>query len=232
MNNTRKQTGSVLLEVLIAAVIGGISILTISKLQASIMINNVAAQQKNQARMLAQAKMEEMRNFSSLQQYDNIAATASVIHKDSKDYHRSETIQHVTEPHYKVINVRVNWEGNDRKNKTVILSSVVSKHDPSMVGYLFKAKSGPSQGDFVPTPKPKGQTTYDPNAALDLANRSLPSIRQELRKSIYNNMPKQDVKQVITQMVTDVYLQGHPYGSEYDAIVGAAADNCAKILGY
>lgn len=133
-----KHNGSSLIEALLCVGMIGLASLAMVKLQSQLIQSNVIANQRSEALMLAESKMEELRSFSNEGLYNALSSGGDTYSGLNASYKRSWQITENTEPAYKTINLVVNWALRDGQTGSVVLDSKIAKYDPRLGGYAMK----------------------------------------------------------------------------------------------
>lgn len=139
MHKCRKlQRGFLLLEVLIAFVILAIGIIALAKVQGLFFINGDIAEQKAAATSLAQAKIEQLRDYTSLtgsgNSYANIASGSETVTGRNTTFALTWIVGDNVNPPYKTVDATVVWTAQDGVTRTVVVSSIIGRLDPVSIG--------------------------------------------------------------------------------------------------
>lgn len=120
METLKKLTGFTLIEILVALVILGVSLLALAGLMVTTTRNNASAGQVTEAATLAQDKLEELRAIP----WDRVASGQDQqVGSTGIGYERSWNV--VTNGNVKTITITVNW--SDRFNHSISLLSVITQ---------------------------------------------------------------------------------------------------------
>ena len=150
MNQARRRiSGSTLIEALIAMLIMGAGMLSLSGMQMNLTRGADSTRQRTQALRLAQEKMEEFRSYTRIANSVTAAGTDHVSAlnwnalADGHDsvsgnalYARSWTFDGTPESAMRSATVRVAWTDRNNAAQWLSLSSVLSKTDPFDAGLL------------------------------------------------------------------------------------------------
>ena len=145
----RRQSGSSLIEAMIALLIMGAGMLSLSGMQMDLARGTDSTRQRTQALRLAQEKMEEFRSYTGIAGSVGAAGTvnASALNwnalADGQDsvsgnavYARSWTFGGASASPMRSASVRVTWTDRSGKAQSLTLSSVLSQTDPFDAGLL------------------------------------------------------------------------------------------------
>lgn len=149
---TGRQRGFTLLEVLIAVVVVGVGLLSVSSLQTRLMRQSGESTARAEATALAQARIEELRNYTdsieSAAQFDTVFATTAgfgnsvTIAGDNASFTRTEAIDATGAT--KQLDVRVAWVDRAGVNQNVELSTELGWESPRAVGDLARPDATPT----------------------------------------------------------------------------------------
>lgn len=143
IKNCKHHAGFTLIEVSVAMFVLAVGILGVGKMQAEISKNNSIAKQRTEAAVLAQDKIERLRNFSVLitttgkRAFSDITTGSDSISGTNANYTRSWAITENTTPAYKKVSVSVTWTSAENSNESINLSSIIGKTDPIYSAKLF-----------------------------------------------------------------------------------------------
>lgn len=146
LNSKRKKhiAGVSLVELLVTLLVLTIGITALIKFQATYFYYYDVAKQQADAIDLARKTIESLRNYEvldttpGLTAYADIASSTSTVVGSNTTYTVTCTVTTNTSPDYKTVNVQVSW--NDRRNiaKSITLTSIIAKIDPSNSGLIMK----------------------------------------------------------------------------------------------
>lgn len=141
--NMKNQKGISLIEVLITIIIIAVGILGLAKLQQRLWHHSGLLEQQNQAIIIAEKKIEELRGFEQVQSaagkfaYDDIATESpQTINSTNTNYTLVSNVD-ASDPNYKIINVTVSWTDTNGSAQSINLTSIISKIDPGLTGTVF-----------------------------------------------------------------------------------------------
>lgn len=180
----KTQKGIGLIEVLIATVVVAVGLLAVASLQGGLMSSSGESKTRSEARVLAERKIEELRNNISSTGYNAIPGSASPgttvidpgnpIAGTNASFTRSWTITNVepflaTAPKRKKISVRVGWDGNGDGDVTdadeiVNIVTEMAWIDPANAA-LYAAENSGSGSGAAPSPRQ--------NASEDVASEKV-----------------------------------------------------------
>ncbi len=135
------QRGFTLVEAMIALVIFAAGIIALSKFQSTVTLSGGLAKARTEALAAAQEKIEDLKHYKSLIEYDAIASTVTphetVVGKNAT-FTRQVTVTEYIDPGYKLVQVDVTW--TDRLgNQSVTLKTNISESDPEASAELMMA---------------------------------------------------------------------------------------------
>jgi len=146
LNSKKKQhiAGVSLIELLITLLVLTIGITALIKFQATYFYYYDVAKQQSDAIDLARDTIEALRNYEVLNTtpgftaYADIASSTTTVAGDNTTYTVTCTVTTNTNPDYKTVNVQVSW--TDRRNiaKSITLTSIIAKIDPSNSGLIME----------------------------------------------------------------------------------------------
>jgi Tfp pilus assembly protein PilV len=169
------QSGTTLLEALLAFLVLSVGILTIGRVQAHLHLGSDIARQRSEAVRLGQEELESLRGFAmaaasaGVRSYAEIASAASTI--DAAGGYATNTryqLQREVEPGpdgaSKRTAVTVGWADRRGDAQRIVLSSIIVGHDPAYSAALALAPArAPVHGAF-------GRSRWIPLFARDLGN--------------------------------------------------------------
>lgn len=173
----RAQRGTTLLEGLVAFLVLSLGMLSVVRVQTQMRLNSDVARQRSEAVRIAQEDIEKLRAFSVIAARTGASAYASVssaaLNIDSDSGQPSNTSYALTReitaadaPFSKNTNVSVAWDDRTGNRQQVVLSTLISGHDPAYSGALkLIAKAKPVRGVQARSP-------WIPVEARDLGNGS------------------------------------------------------------
>ena len=174
---SHRQSGSTLLEALIAFLVLSLGMLAVARVQTHLRLGAELARQRSEAVRLAQEDIESLRAFSALaasagaRSYEGVASATRTV--DSSTGYASNTrylvqrrIDAASAPQAKMASINVNWTDRSGNAQQVALHSIIAATDPAYSGALGLARSGAS----VKGPLARAGTI--PLTAKDLGNGS------------------------------------------------------------
>lgn len=141
--NRSKIQGFSLIEALIAALIVGIGIIGLARLQGITLSNSSESRTRTDALNLAQKKIEELRSFSNQTTYDNLADgtnanTETIMAGGNANFTRTWTITACANSmNCKQAKVTVAWTDSSGEAQTVKLTSFITQTDPVKAGIVL-----------------------------------------------------------------------------------------------
>jgi Tfp pilus assembly protein PilV len=180
MNSSKRgQSGFAIAESLIALVIMGFGMFSLSSMQMALSRHADDARQRTEAVRMAQEKMEQLRSYTGIETSvpgpDTLSANAlnwNALHngQDSTTsnavYVRSWTLGGNTENPMRAATVQVAWADRTNAAQTVTLSSILSRSDPVDSGLLGFPLPIDGQRKH-----PKNRNPAIPVSAIDLGNK-------------------------------------------------------------
>lgn len=141
----KKTAGISLIELMVTVVVIAIGMTALVKFHGKVIKTNAMANQRNEAINLAQAKIEELRNYDAIASgvgvsaaYDSIADGNDEVDRANTSYTRTWTSTEDLTNGYKTLNVLVEWTGQDNSSQDVNVETIIAGYEPSDVGDLMK----------------------------------------------------------------------------------------------
>ena len=135
--------GQTLIEVLITLVFISIAVVSLIKFQNYLSYDNSLSQQKGNATIIAQSKLDSLSDFqvyndtSGYTSYQSITSGSSTVSGTSTTYNLSWTVTSNTNPTYKTIDVTVSWTDRRGATQSVRLVRRVAGIEPSKSGAVM-----------------------------------------------------------------------------------------------
>ena len=161
--------GFTLIESLIALLVAGLGLLTLSVVQMKLVQYADLARQRGEATRLAAEKIESLRGYTSItgagaSAWNGLAGGTDTT-TSNVTYSRTWTLDGATTDPMRQLNVAVGWTDRAGVAQSVTLSSVISRTDPADVGLLgFPLPANTT------LKRPKNRNLNIPVPALDLGN--------------------------------------------------------------
>lgn len=144
----KKQGGSILVEVLIAAVIFAVALFALTSFQANLYRAHSTTGQQDVAIELAQSKMQEFRNYTALTTpttsgfaYSEItsgastsAAVAGAVY--NMTWTVTDSTTSATDPAYKTVHITVSWTDSANNANSINADSIIARIDPKLTGQV------------------------------------------------------------------------------------------------
>lgn len=133
--------GSILLEVLIGVGIIGTGLLSVGKLQSTLISGNSLAKQRTEALVLSQKKIESLRGFTTLtasgsaQAFDNMASGQDTVSSENTTFTRTWTV--TVGSGYNTLKVDTTWVSSTNESQAVHLETKISRTDPAISGLMM-----------------------------------------------------------------------------------------------
>ena len=143
INIFRKQQGQGLIESLMIAIFIGFSAIAFINFQSYLAYHTELSQQKANANLLAEARMESLRYFSvqnttaGYTAYQGIVSSSQSTTVGNTTYTSTWTVTTTASPAYKNINVAVTWTDRRGIAQTVRLVTNIANIDPSEPASYF-----------------------------------------------------------------------------------------------
>jgi Tfp pilus assembly protein PilV len=141
----KRQSGSVLLEALIAAAITGFGLLSLGKLQSTLIQNTGFNREQSIAMKLAESKIEELRAYETIATTSGkVSYTGSLVTGNATStqgmtaFTTNWTVTPRTDPDYKEVTVSVNWTDFQGTPRSIQTGSIISPNDPLSLASLVK----------------------------------------------------------------------------------------------
>ncbi len=139
MNITLKkyQSGQTLIEVLVTMVFISVSVIALIRFQNYLAYDNSVAQQKGEAVVLAQSRIEMLSDFQVLNTtagytaYSGITSGSTTVAGSTATYTVAWTVTAYTNPTYKQIDVTVSWTDRYNTAQSIRLVSNVAGIEPA-----------------------------------------------------------------------------------------------------
>lgn len=137
INIFHKQEGQGLIESLMIAVFIGLSVIGFINFQSYLAYQTELSQQKTNANLIAEARLETLRYFSVVNTttgytaYQNIASSSQSNTVGNTTYTTTWTVTTTTSPAYKNISIVVAWTDRRGNAQTVRLVTNIASLDPS-----------------------------------------------------------------------------------------------------
>ncbi len=173
----RKQRGTTLLEGLVAFLVLSLGMLSVMRVQTQMRVNSDVARQRSEAVRIAQEDIEKLRAFSVIavragaSAYASVSSVTRVVDSDSgqpsnASYTLTREITAGDAPSSKNANVTVAWADKAGTRQQVVLSTLITGHDPAYSGALkLTSKARPVRAVLARSP-------WIPVDAKDLGNGS------------------------------------------------------------
>lgn len=126
INYLPKQQGSTFIEALITVSLVGVGALSVVNLQNKLIRASSNTYQYSQAIILARSKMEEMRLYSTNNQYNTIKTGSDKTQGVTSLYTTNWVVIDHTNPGYKDVSIQVSWEQRDLTKGSVNIRSKIS----------------------------------------------------------------------------------------------------------
>ncbi|WP_417226605.1 type IV pilus modification PilV family protein [Amphritea sp.] len=165
IRNIHSQQGIAMLELVIAVLILAFGVIALGAMQNKTMGKSTYSKAMAEGLVIAEQKLEEMRNFATLSDYNSgIVTGSSSVTGTNAIYTDNWVVTNHTAPDYKTIEMTVSWE--DRFGaQSVQLSSIVAQDDPVEAGKLLFSLSGsPPSSSSGGSTDDGDDTTSDDNA--------------------------------------------------------------------
>lgn len=133
-SNRINQIGSAIVEALITVTFIGIGSLGLINLQGNLIHSKANANQSAEAMQIAKAKIEELRNYSTISGYNAISSSSDSYNGVNATYSRTWTATQNTNPDYTVIDLTVTWPKQDSSTGTINIRSHIAKLNPVLSG--------------------------------------------------------------------------------------------------
>ena len=143
-SEARAQQGSVLVEVLVAAIIFGVALFALTSFQANVYRAHAITGQQDIALELAQSQMQTFRNYTALTATAGQFAYADIVNSTTPTtsttagavYSMTWTVTDATDPTRKTVRVTVTWNDSTGATNAVNADSVVASIDPKLTGQV------------------------------------------------------------------------------------------------
>lgn len=140
-----KNQGSTLVEALISVGIVGIGALGLVSLQSNLIHAKAQANQHNEAMLVAQTKLDELRNYSTLAAYNALGSGNDNYAGANTIYTRTWTVTNFTSPDYKTVALEISWIKSDGQQGSIQLTSRIAKLNPVLSGKAMESLAPQNQ---------------------------------------------------------------------------------------
>jgi len=131
-----KPSGISLIETLISMCVVCIGALAVVNLQSKLLQNTTQVGQQAEALLLAEDKLESLRNIASINQYEELTSGSDKKASTNTNFIRNWYVQNYNNPTYKSITVNVSWlKANGTAQNISLNSQIVYKnfHDITLI---------------------------------------------------------------------------------------------------
>ncbi len=152
-----KQKGFTLIEAMLASSIFIFGFIATNRAQVSLLKASQESVQQGQASKISTNRTEELRAYSSLAAYQNLAGGSYTTNGMNASFLNTVTLG--TQNRYKQVSQTITWTNSSGQTKSLIMTNYISQNDPQSTGLLFS-----SSLNGTPLPIPGSDVT-----SLDLA---------------------------------------------------------------
>jgi type II secretory pathway pseudopilin PulG len=131
----RREGGFTIIEALVALLIMTFGMLAISGMQMTLSQNSDISKQRTEATRLANEKMEQLRAYTSIAEWNALASGSDNITTNTQ-YTRTWSLAGSNTNTYRPVTVNVSWLDRTGDPQGITLQSVISQTNPSDVGFL------------------------------------------------------------------------------------------------
>lgn len=146
------QKGFALVEAMIMTSVLVFGFVAANKVQVNMIKAKQSTAQVGKAVELSTQKIEQLRNYSSLDAYTAISSGSASLTGEDASFSDSLTI--TTGTKYKRIDQTISWTNSNGENQSLTSSNYISQNDPKLSGLLFS-----SNYNSTPLPTPQGSST-------------------------------------------------------------------------
>jgi Tfp pilus assembly protein PilV len=164
LTRLRREGGFTIIEALVALLIMTFGMLAISGMQMTLSQNSDISKQRTEATRLANEKMEQLRAYTSIAEWNALASGSDNITTNTH-YTRTWTIVGSNTNTYRPVTVNVSWLDRTGDPQGITLQSVISQTNPSDVGFL-----GFPLPENLPLKRVKNRSLDIPIPAVSLTN--------------------------------------------------------------
>lgn len=151
------QAGFSMVEIIVAMVIIAAGLLGVAGFQGSLFSSKTESKQQSEAISMAQQKLEIMRAFGTIADFDLFTcdtadACRDTVEGTTANYTRTWAFtpnESTASTPYKSVTVNVSWVTSTGQNKTVSLNSLLARRDPSLSGILASDGASGTFGDSI-----------------------------------------------------------------------------------
>ena len=167
--STHVPRGLTLIEVFITLIILTGGLLTLAKFQGTLLFSNSLAKQRTEATMLGQKKIEMLRSYSTLSEYDAIVTDNDSVTGTNANYLRTWTVtQHtdIAAPLYDDIVLTVTWTDSHGTSHSIELNSIIASYNPQRSGHLIASTTTSTASTSTSTSSSSSSTISTPTSTV------------------------------------------------------------------
>lgn len=139
----RTNDGQTLIEVMVTVLFMAIAVIALIRFQNYLAYDSMLTRQKNDATLLANQRLELLRDFQVLNNtsgytsYQSIITGTTTATIGNTTYTLNWTVTPFTNPTYKNVNVVVSWTDRNNLSQSVQMSSDIAGVDPTTSGSVM-----------------------------------------------------------------------------------------------
>ena len=167
IQSINKVKGIGLIEVLVAVVVVAFGLLAVASMQGNFLSSSGDSKARAEALVIAERKMEDLRNLTVLGDYTAIATTTDTHTGVNATFTRVWTVTDQSTPTRKEIDVTVTW-GAASADETVALNSEIAFSDPAISASLA-AYGEQGAGSYGQSPNPNQNASETVTDAVNIS---------------------------------------------------------------
>lgn len=167
----KSSAGIALIEALIAAAVVGIGLLATSSLQGTLISDSKDNKTRSEAKALAEAKMEEVRETVTNTSFTALASSSDQVTGLTQNFSRTWSISNQTSPVRKTISINVCWPAGACTDQ-VVMQSVLSFSNPGTSTMLSEGTDTTNTMIGGPSTNAKSSDVITKNVTLTAAQRT------------------------------------------------------------
>lgn len=139
----QKLLGQTLIETMVTLLFISVSVIALIRFQNYLSYDNSLSQQKSEATLLGQQKIEQLRDFQYLNDtsgytsYQSIATGSQTTTGVNATYTLAWTVTSFTNPTYKNVDLTVSWTDRYNTAQSIRLTTRIAGIEPSLSATIF-----------------------------------------------------------------------------------------------
>jgi hypothetical protein len=140
MRRCISQKGQGLMETIVTVLIVSITIIALMHFQTRLSYTHIVTQQQNEASTLASSKLDTLRDFSILGDYDKILSGQEIVQGSTTTYTVTWTVTTHRNYTYKSIDLSVTWKDIRGQIQKLDLSTAIAGLNPPDSAFVMLVK--------------------------------------------------------------------------------------------